>query len=317
MRGESAKFGRMNYRRLITATTGASALAVAAIFALSSVASAGIAHPASFPGAYWSPSTFRENGGCAQAHAFPAHWTALTGDGKSHGSTSAKTCPAYRGGSSVNSYGDVDQELQVWAPVSLATGTGGVNVTWNIHDAASFSSGLTGSNYACPNSYYYSYHYNYGYTWFNYSYSDAYCEVGTFFTLGGYSEVKDLTTGTYYGASNYWDMYNDTYIENYSYSDVGTYSNSSYWAYNYSYGYSFNGTTSYQYPSTAVFSGTQTPTWFINGTFVSTDDYQVFTYVYGSQESVVEGFSGVGHAATSLNMATGANHEDLLPFQVW
>src|SRR5579871_1223805 len=150
MRGESERMGRTGYRWRVGALSGLGALTVASIFALSAVASAGVAHPASFPGAYWSPFTYRDNEGCAQAHAYPAHWAAITGHGSSKGAASAKTCPAYRGGSSVDSFGDVEQELQVWAPVSLPSGSGGVNVSWSLNMAASQTNGLTGSSYACP-----------------------------------------------------------------------------------------------------------------------------------------------------------------------
>jgi hypothetical protein len=311
MRGESTSDGRTSYRRLVGALGGAGAFAVVTIMALSSVASAGVAHPAAFPGAYWSPFTYRDNSGCAQAHAFPAHWSAATGAGKSRGATSAKTCPAYRGGTSVGSYGDVGQTLNVWAPVTLSSGAGGVNVTWSLQITASESGAVTGPT-SCPTTVSH-YDYNYGYTWVNYTYTDGYCYMDAYFSVYGSAELYDMTTGTYYSSTNYWSgIYNETYSYNDTFGYMYNYSNSSYWSSNYSYGPT---SSNYSYGAPASISTTVTPTWYINGTFVSTDSYQVFTYVDSYQYSEIETWTG--HAATSINMATGANHEDLLPFSIW
>jgi|SRR5579871_6329227 len=313
MRGESARMGRMGYRWRVGAMSGLGALALASIFALSSVANAGIAHPNSFPGAYWSPFTFRENEGCAQAHAYPAHWAATTGHGSWKGAVSAKTCPAYRGGTNVESIGEVEGELNVYAPVSLPSGSGGVNVSWNLNVAYSDSGGLSGTNYSCPQTIY-AYNYNYGYTWFNFTEVFANCEAGANADIGGFAYLYDQTTSSYYYPSNYWaGVFNDSGTENYSFSYSYTYSNSSYWAYNYSYSYALNGT----FGSAGSFSGTLAPQWFINGTFSSTDSYQVETYIFSSMEALAFGFSNSAHGASSINMAGTTHHENLLPFSVW
>ena len=313
MEGDSGRTARLGYRWRVGAASGLGALAIASIFVLSSVANAGVARPASFPGAYWAPFTYRDNSGCAQAHAYPAHWTALTGHGTSKGSTSAKTCPAYRGGSAVASYGSVEQELQVWAPVAMPSGTGGINVSWDLNLAASQSTGLTGST-ACPTNTYH-YNYNYGYTWFNYTYTSGYCFLESYLDIAGFTYLYDMTTSTYTYSSNYWSgLFNETYQYNDTYGYSYNYSNSSYWAYNYSYGpYSY----SYSAGGAGGFTGAFAPQWFINGTFVSTDSYQVITYIFGYQSSEMAYYGGPGHAATTINMAGTTHHENLLPFSIW
>jgi len=313
MEGRIGKNGRTGYRWRIGVLSGLGAVALASIFALSFVADAGVAHPASFPGAYWAPYTYRDNGGCAPAHAYPAHWAATTGHGSLKGSTSAKTCPAYRGGSTVDSDGYTSQELEVYAPASMPSGVGGINVSWAINVAANQASGITGS-LSCP-SVTYSYNYNYGYTWYNYTDTYADCEVSSSVEMYGYAYVYDMTTGSYFYSSNYWGgLYNETFQYNDTYSYSATYSNSSYWIYNYSYGpYSYN----YSSGSAGGFTGSYAPQWFFNGTFSSTDSYQVITYIDAYQSSYVYGYAGSGHASTTINAAGTTHHVNLLPFSIW
>jgi hypothetical protein len=297
---------RTNYRRrLVGFATGTGVVALVAVMALSSFASAG------FPGATWAPYTDRSSSGCATAQAYPAHWAAASGHGKFKGDTTATTCPAYRGGAKTESYGDVYGELTVTAPIHLPTGTGGVNVSWNIVVAGS-TTGTASTSGGCP-VVYYNGSYNYGYTWYNYSDADSDCGAIGEVSLYGFTYVYDVTTGTYSYASNYWNnAYNTSGIENYSYSDSYTYSNSSYWIYNGSYSYSAN----YSYGSAGTLSGTYNPTWFVNGTFTHTDKYNVITEIEPSMDAEVYGYAS-GHATAALNMASGPNHEDLLPFSIW
>jgi hypothetical protein len=305
MRGESAKSGRTNYRRrMVSVATGAGAIALVAVMAMSSMASAG------FPGATWTPFTYKDSEGCATAKGFPAHWAAATGHGKDKLSTSAVTCPAYRGGDKTFSLGDAFGELTVTAPVHLPTGTGGVNVSWSIVGTATDSGGFTGSG-ACP-TVYYNGSYNYGYTWYNYSDAQADCYAYAEVSLYGEAYLMDLTTNTAFYPSNYWNLYNTSGNENFSYTDTATYSNSSYWIYNYSYSYANN----YSYGPSGALAGNMAPQWFINGTFSHSDQYNVITYLEPSTVSEVNGFTH-GHAASSVNFATGPNHEDLLPFSIW
>jgi hypothetical protein len=320
MRGESKMNGRTSYRRLAGAMSGAGALAVAAVFVLSSVASGAVAHPAAFgTGTWWSPNTYRSNSGCAQAHAFPAHWSALTGAGKSHGSASAKTCPSYRGGSMVSSYGDVSQGLLVYTPVTPnpPAGSGGVNVTWNLHMSASEKLTLTST--ACPThwsngSYFYPYSGGY---WYNYSDLSGYCYAESYFSINVYSYLYNTSGSSLsYMASSYWSMFNETYMYNDTYNDSYSisYLNSSYWANNYSNSYS--GSYNYSYGGPATFVGTVAPEGFLNATFGGTGySYAIETTVSDSQYNSLTTFTGM--AATSINMATGSFHEDLSPLQVW
>lgn len=286
--------------------------------ALSSVASEGVGRASAFRGAYWAPSTYRESYACAMAHSFPARWAAATGDGKGRASTRSKTCPAYRGGASVGSYGTVEEELSIYAPVTLTSGLGGVNVSWSLRLTAADAAAYSGSSRTCPTTSYSSSYY-FGYTYWNYTETYGTCADLADIELGGSAELIDLTTGKSYSASNYWYTYNETYVENYSVIDSATYSNSSYWTYNYTYSYAYNGSGGFGYGplSPGTFAGLIVPQWFIKGTFSSTDRYEVETDVYSYEESESIGFASFGDASTSMNLASGANHEDLLPFSIW
>ena len=314
MRGERTERSRPDRLRWVRASGAAGAMAVVSIMALSAVATAGIAHPATFPaGTYWVPYTSRTNGGCAQAHAFPAHWTSLTGAGKWHGSTSAKTCPAYRGGLAAISEGLVTSELDVVAPIAHATGTGGVNVTWNLNYALAVSGALSGTNYNCPGAWSNS-TYNAGYTWINSSFFFANCEAGANAQIGAYAYMIDTTNGTFMPASNFWlGVFNDSGSENLSELYSVNYSNSSYWGSNYSFSYAVNGT----FGGPTSYSATASPEFFINGTFNSAHKYVLTTYVYESMVALAFGFNSPGNGASSLNLASLGHHENLAAFQIW
>jgi len=297
--------------RWTAAAGGVGAVAIVTIMALSSVASAGVASPNAFRGAVWSPNLYKDLSGCASARGALPHWSKLTGLGKSSSSVAAATCSKARGGSTFESYAEAGGEVEVQAPVKIPTGTGGVNVTWNIVAAATDSATVT-SALVCPVQYSYSAHINYGYTWYNYSYSDAYCEVESEVYMYGYSYLENVSNGNEIGPSNYWvEPYNESGVYYYNDSDVGTYSNSSYWANNYSYTYTYNHT----YGPSGSLSGTYTPTWFINGTFTHSSKYEVITYIETEAYVYVEGYAG--HGSASFNAATGPNHLQLMPFSVW
>jgi len=311
MRGKSASNGRTGYRlRLTAAAGGIGAVAIVAIMALSSVASAGISTPGVFKGAVWSPSNFIDVSGCAKAAGALPHWSKLTGDGKLASTASAATCSKARGGSTFSSYAETEPELTVKSPVKIPSGTGGVNVTWNIVVAGSDSAAVTSAG-ACPVAYSYAYSINYGYTWFNYSYSDSYCSVESEIEMFGEAYVQNVTGGTQIYPNNYWDLFNTSGAYYSNYTDKGSYSNSSYWASNYSYAY----TSNYSYGPSGSISGTYNPTWFINSTFSHSAKYAVYTYIGAFVYVEVQGYTG--HGAASLNGATGPNHVDLQHFAVW
>jgi hypothetical protein len=296
--------------RFAATAGGIGAVAVVAIMAFSAVAAAGVATPGVFKGAVWSPSDFKDIGGCASLTGALPHWSKLTGDGKMAAAGAAATCSKARGGSSFESYAESEPELTVQSPVKIPHGLGGVNVTWNIVVAASSTAVVTSSG-PCPVAYHYAYSYNYGYTWYNYSYTDSYCSVEAELELYGDSYVINESSGSSIYSTNYWDLYNESGQYYDSYADSGNYSNSSYWASNYSYSYAYN----YTYGSTGSISGSYSPTWFINSTFARGVHYKVDTYLGAFVYCTVEGWTG--HTSATLNAATGPNHVDLQRFSVW
>jgi len=310
MRGASARVERTGRSRY-AAAGGIAAAAVVAIMALSAVATAGVASPNVFKGATWAPSFSKYLSGCGTNVGILPHWSKLTGIAKFKDAASSMTCPASKGGSKTYSSSSASGYLTVMAPVKFPTGSGGVNVTWNLALASATSGGWIGSS-ACP-TVVYTADYNYGYTWYNYTSVSASCSATGSADIYGYAYVQNLSGGSGAYASNYWSgLYNTSGQYQYNSTYGATYSNSSYWAYNYSYSYAYN----YSYGSPGALSGITMPTWFINGTFSSSSKYQVVTYLDVYAGSYVYGYAHA-KAAAMVNMATGGNQATLAPLAPW
>jgi len=260
------------------------------IMVFSPIAAAGAVHPSLlFPGATWAPYAYKSTGGCANAQMIAPHWTALNGAGRMRVQAAANTCPAYRGGSAQYSSAYANNEISVMAPVVMPTGTGGVNVTWNMNFAAVAGGVLINSTCPAP-------------VINIYGYGSSYCSIYWSASVGMYAYLVDNTNGTYFYPSNYWSGY-------YNYNDT----------YNYTYCYSFvncyNYAASYGYMSGAP--GLQSPTLFFNGTFNGLDSYSVLTYVYASADASCSGYQGPCHAVAKVNMQTGGNFVNLGALAPW
>jgi hypothetical protein len=333
MREKSRTMGRTGIQRLLAASTGVGAIAVVAIFALSSVASAGIANMAKFPGAYSKVSNNRHQQFCARfQRGSTPHWSAKSGAGGMNASASAKTCKEAKGGvisgHAVDSFAQLDPTIKVFVPVKLGNGVGGLNVTWNIHATLLSHFAFDPSNYSCPvtestnDSWL-------GNTWYNQSYTVGFCWADSQWNIGVGAELIDTTTGVVTNASHPLALWwNETTTENQTYIVTKTYSNSSYWANNYSYSLFYNDTYSYSWNATGYWddgnktllsSLSETPQFFLNGTFSASDSYLLYTYVY---DLTGVGFQWPGATAAGLytlstSMQGGNNHADLQPLVVW
>ena len=281
------------------------AIGAAAIFVLSGWASAGTTPGALFPGAHWTGATSYWNNGCSRVHDHRPTWSATTGNGTLRGGTRANTCPPVRGGNSVNSYGILSQEISVVAPVTLASGTGGVNVTWDLRVFGNQSSGFRTAGYTCPGT-------PYSYTYTNSSgtvtYSGVYysCFEGAEIDVWMFASLVDSTNGTTFSASNSWNGLTSTsYTENLT--NMTVWNNPSTWT-------TFNGSVG----APGKISGHYRPQLFINGTFNAKHTYAVETFVITSQISEVIGFAtGRAFDRTMVDMGGKAGHADLLPFSIW
>jgi hypothetical protein len=279
--------------------------------ALSSAAASGAASPGIFKGAVWAPYLEKVVNGCASVTSADPHWTKLTGAGKWQATTAAAVCSKARGGNTFESYSTAESELEVLSPIKLPSGTGGVNVTWNLVAAGSNSAGVVGT-LKCPYTYY-NYSYNYGYTWYNFSEVISECFAEGLMEVFGSAWVNDLTTNTQSNPTNYWTgVVNVSGVYNETIAYKANYSNSSYWASNYSYSYISN----YSFAPSNSFATSWTPTWFVNGTFLHSNRYTVESYIEVIIASDAYGYVN-SHATSKVNMATGGNHIDLLPYHVW
>ena len=310
MRGSSAArdLRRMNRPAL---ATGLGAASVLGLLALAALGSAGIAHPAAFPGAWYSPTMYREQTGCATSGATVPSWSIWTGVGHMKSFDRAYNCGAARSGPTAASSAFTESELAVTDPVTLVAHDHGVNVSWTLQLAGGDSVDIKTPHPVCPATLY-SYNYNYGYTWYNFTYSYSLCEALGTTSVSAFAYLDDLTSGvSSYG--NYWNgLSNTSGIENYSYYYTASYSNSSYWAYNYSYSYN----ATFNYGGAGTITGTYSPTFFLNGTFVTGHHYEVTTYVYAYAEAYEDAFTG-GAASAHVNMQTMGHYLTFNKPVVW
>ncbi|MCI4367470.1 MAG: hypothetical protein L3K08_06940 [Thermoplasmata archaeon] len=284
---------------------------VVLILLSSSLASAGIAHPRSFPGATWTPNGSRYFSGCATSKMTNPSWSATSGIGRWAGTAFASTCGTARGGPSVFSYSSASGGYSVNAPVTLASGAGGVNVTWALKLSAWDTAGAAATA-GCPSTTIAS-NTNYGYTWYNYTYTYADCYAIASVGAYAYAYLVDLTNGTYYFANTTWaGLSNISGIESYSFSDTYTYSNSSYWIYNGSY----SSNSSYSYGVRGSITGSYAPQALITGTFNASHTYVVYASVSASVYAEVAGYSS-GHARAYYNAQTNGHHESIKSIVVW
>jgi hypothetical protein len=304
--------GRSETRaRFVGAAGTLGTVAVVALMVLSGSVAAAAVSPAVFRGAIHQPALYKSVTGCGANSGKLPSWSHYTGVGKMKGSTSARTCSKASGISSFGSNSYVFSQIWIQAPVRLPTGNGGINITWDIAEKAITSGGITGTA-VCPTTTTVS-DVDLGFTWYNYTSVYAYCAAIGAFQIAGYAYLYDSTSGTWYYASNWWNtIYNTSGQYNYSWASVYTYSNASYWGYNFT---SF-GNYSNNFGASNTLSGTFVPTWFVNGTFNHSHRYVVYTYLDLFANSYVYSYPS-GHATASVDMSSGGDHADLLPFSIW
>lgn len=263
-----------------------------------------------FPGATHTPSLYKSVVGCGGSPGVDPTWSHYTGVGHLRIGATAASCPASSGiTSGSNSY--VSAQTTIWAPVTMRAGSGGINVTWNISEN-SLSTGSVNGSLHCPISKVTTDR-NLGYTWYNVTNSTAYCTAIGAFQVYAAAYLYDSTTGAWFYPTNYWStIYNTSGLYNYSFYSNVSFSNSSYWKYNASLSYLY----SWDYGARNYFNATASPTWFINGTFNSSNSYLVYTYAGAYANAYVYGYHH-GHASVSVNVAKGADHVDLKPFSIW
>lgn len=259
----------------------------------------------------WSASSSKSVQGCASAVARLPHWSAANRTGTLRLSSSSRICPKSRGEGMFGS-STLATATFTWAgPVTLGSGSGGVNISWRLSAAIADAATLSAPR-RCPLQTTVS-DLNLGYSWYNFTAVSSSCyDLGSA-TLGGFSYVEDLTTGAEIVAQNTWTgCYNLSGVENDSYAYSATYSNASYWSYNASGSYAFN----LSYGSSGSVVGSFRPTWFTNGTFVALDRYEVVTVLEGETETQTVGYPA-GSSSASVDLASAGRSFALLSVTNW
>jgi hypothetical protein len=288
MRGTNGKNGRTYRPRGLLGRTrrfaaagvgsGATLIALAMMMAPVAAAHAPVTYSAPFLKSVKVITNNIDASGCAKVYAKKMTFSTTTGMGVWAGKAAAKSCPRTLGPVGGQSYAQAQGETLVGVPIKAffgaATATT-VTVTWSISAVASIA--VVNGAGACPPAVVNSAGYGYSY---------CFLEAGA--EMFGYSYLLDLTNGTYFYPSNYPTLIN---LYNYTYNDTYCYSFTCY-----SYNYSAASPTS-------SWSGTNTATWWINGTLNHADKYAVETYVYAYAFGEVYNFPK-SSAVGSIDMAS-------------
>jgi hypothetical protein len=298
-------------RRGRTCSSLLGVLLVAGILVLSAPPSAGA--PPSVRRERWFTTLATSLAGCAFAKSQDPVFSTATDLGRWKGSSHALSCPASRGGHLVPSVAQIAAQLQVNVPVRITGRTTGVEVAWNLSLNLTDSGSTAVTGFRCPLSYYnYSYYdafYNYTEV---YRYVSADCYVEGSAQLTGSTALVDETTGaSYYGST--WSGLSNTsgfqidwyeYTENYS-------GNASFYGSNTTVGASYNASWG---PGGSLV-GTFLPVWWINGSFVARDRYEVESSLdleVTSQTLEVPG----AEARAALDARSAGGHLDLVQVKV-
>jgi hypothetical protein len=264
-----------------------------------------------FPRATWNYTLYKSVSPCAAITIPSSYWTHITGDGLIYDLGVAHTCGPRKLVGTPDSFAGAATALTVNVPVSLASGRGGVNVSWNLHVMALTFADVFGPT-ACLNKGYSNHSYS-GTPSYTISIINWNCNASATIDVSGGATLIDLTTSTLYLAANHWagvfnasGMYNNSATAWVNYSGVSNRSVNS----SYSYG------SAGSYGSNGSASGTYLPTWFFNETFRSTDKYEIQTEITFYSSVNLLGYASA-HGRALLNAERGPYHADLLPLSTW
>ena len=289
-------------------------LLAVALLGLATLPVAGASHPTSAASAHWVPS---RSGSvlvwnCSTERSSVPRFSSATLVGTWAASAEAVACGAGRGGPGMDSYVLSSENLTVSTPIRLLATDHGVRVGWDLDLAASTRASYGATVGGCPFT-----ETNYtivnASTTFYYSFDYQWCDVEAVADVSGSAELIDLTTGVVLSSANSWaGLHLASGVQTITYGFFGSYSNRSYWAWNYTDWQSLN----YTFGTSSSVSGLLAPTWWINGTFVSSDRYVLETGLTAS--IAVESFRyTAGNATASLDAARGGHAETLVPFVVY
>lgn len=262
-----------------------------------------------------TPSTWKYLSGCGNLGARMPKWSHVTGNGRLAVFSKNTRCSVLHGGSTVDSSATASDQMFVGVPVRMPNGTGGINVTWNLSIGGGTRGVFAGNASLCPHSVSSYTYYNHVVGPITVTSNTSNCYVTAFANVEVGAYLEDLTQGwTYYSSNAYWglDLTNQSGQYNYTLTETRNYSRPAYYSLNSTRSYANN----YSYGPSSSMSGTYSWTFFINGTFLGTDRFEVFTYVNATVQTAEGGFKNA-IALADVDMATGSNYADLRPFSIW
>jgi len=291
---------------------------VAGCLALVVLASGASALPAAtpiFPNATLFLLNTHSGLGCAQAHTYVSHWSNVSGIGHLHSITSARSCPSWRSTPS-DSFGQAGQTVMVTLPVTLASGTGGVNVTWTLDYRAfanttlastAASSCLVGSVYTTTSGP--------PLNTKTVTNTTSFCQVVANWSIRGIAYLEDTTTATFYAGQIVYagPIGNTTSLTEIQRTSTTNYSNPAAWGMNASVSHYRNYTNS----SSAYPGPTWSPEWFINGSFRAKDSYVLITWIAVFEQTEVGQLLGGDRASTYVDLASPGHYVELMPVSIW
>lgn len=254
-------------------------------------ASQGVAPYAGHAVRTWSPTWSTSTSACGKARATLPRFSIATLKGDWAADASTSSCTKSHGGFGTEGIGQAQAGLTAELPISIPVGTGGVNVTWSTNLSWGVIASLPNLNSCLTTKTVSKSYESWIASWYNSTSVSTSCSASVYVSLSASVFVEDLTTASSYYPSNSWaGLYEFFDYQNYSYHSVGNYSNASYWKYNSTSWYSdggFSGLT-----GTGVIAPANSPTWFVNGTFVKNNRYELEASIVGEAGVSLAGLKG-------------------------
>lgn len=268
---------------------------------------------AGFPGSQFTPTDWKSFQGCGKLDAPTPTWSGSTGISRMDISATSKRCGSNRGGLAAFSSASSDMQNSLAIPVRLPSGSGGINVTWNLSLLGGTKARYLGSGASCPWSTSRQTYYNRAWGVYTLTYNTSLCYSEAYTSVYAGAVLEDLTQGIWYYPSNYWNgLYNQSGVYNQTTIVTWNYSSPAHYSSNHTSSYGSN----YSIGPTASMTGAYSVTMFINGTFTRSDKFEVLTFVNITAATSEGGFTN-GLALAYVDLGSGPYSARLEPFSIW
>ena len=273
-----------------------------------------------FPRATWTANTTKwvqayPHSTCGRPHVGRDVWSPWSGIGYLKAGAFAADCILKAGAVLHAGAAQVTQGLTVVTPLALPTGPGGVNVSWDLNVSYNVSFLVNGSisPVKCPGIVD-NWSTNLSNTWINSTEETYNCGALSGLDLNAFAYLIDLTTNRTFGPSHLSPWAHDVSAGVFNYTDknITTYSNPHFWQRNSSAVVYINESGG---PSVSGIMNL-TPRWFINGSFLAGDKYELVTWIRAGVTGFYDSYAS-GYASARLDMASGISNSRLLPIVTW